>query len=109
MHSLHGPHPAPPGLGEAGWGVQRLLLPHSLRGAAGLGPAAGPGLQLRVGPQHVGWSLLDPLPKEGPGSTDLLRDTPSGQVLFSGEFYKAHHRKNPSFQGLCPEPAQKTE
>lgn len=77
MHSLHGPHPAPPGLGLAG--AQRLLVPRSLRGTEGSGLAAGPGPQPRVGPQHPA-SIMDPLPKEV--SADLLRDTAAGRSCF---------------------------
>lgn len=93
MHSLHSPHPAPPGLGAARRGMRKLLLPpHSLRGAVGSGLAAGAGPQLRIGVQHPG-SILDPLPKEVLGSADLLKDTPRGRFGFQETLAKPSTQK----------------
>lgn len=104
LHSLHSPHPAPPGLGAARRGMRKLLPPpHSLRGPGGSGLAEGAGPHLRMGVQHPE-SILDPRPKEVPGSTDLLKDTPQGRSCFQETFAKP--RANKLCSKLCPEPAQ---
>lgn len=70
LHSLHSPHPAPPGLGAARRGMRKLLGAGSGSRAAAEDRCTDPG------------SVLDPPPKEVLDSTDLLKDTPRDRSCF---------------------------